>query len=80
MDSCDNDVSMCIHQLSKIYGAYRETTCTKLKNMSMRESLNLRSNKEIHSPHQAAYSSGNGLESVIQVHLYCFCTCSACFR
>ena len=40
MDSGDNDVSMCIHQLSKIHGAYRETTCTKLKNMSMRESLN----------------------------------------
>ena len=55
MDSCDNDVSMCIHQLSKIYGAYRETTCTKLKNMSMRESLNLRSNRDPQSPSSSIF-------------------------
>lgn len=52
MDFGDNDVSMCIHQLSKMYGAYRETTCTKLNNMNMWESLNPQIKHADPSPHQ----------------------------
>lgn len=52
MDFGDNDVSMCIHQLSKINGTYRETTCTKLNNMNMRESLNPQIKQADPSPHQ----------------------------